>query len=136
MSESRALRLQTIRQILTESHVGSQEELLRLVTERGFSCTQSSISRDLADLGVHKSKGVYAFTASKIPKEILSVQPAGPHLVVIRTEIGAASRVAYELDNLGLSEVVGTIAGDDTIFVAVASSDAQCRLTQTLGGAA
>lgn len=138
MSDLRTLRLQAIRDLLLHEEIGSQELLAQKLAAAGFACTQSSVSRDLADLGVSKSGGRYALpqAARLAALGIRSAKPAGPNLLVLRTEVGAAQLAAFQIDQMGIPEIVGTVAGDDTIFVATASRDDQAAVAALLGGAA
>ncbi len=138
-------RRKAIVKILREHRVGRQDELVRLLADEGFTATQSSVSRDLRDLGVAKVGERYVAPSAPAAPAGADFRPlagfvsgwstAGPHLTVIRTAVGAAQSVAVALDEAGWQEVVGTISGDDTIFVATASARAQqallSRLTQT-----
>jgi transcriptional regulator of arginine metabolism len=100
------------------------------------------VSRDLRELGVAKQGGHYALPPSAAaPDEqalttaaefVRRIAPAGPHLLVITTAIGAAQRVALTLDRLNWPEIVGTLSGDDTIFVATTSLGNQRRLHRRL----
>ena len=91
--------------------------------------TQSSVSRDIAALGLVKAEGAYARPPAgdvrgvdpnevRIRDGVLRCEPAGDALVVVRTPPGEANRVAVAIDRLAWPEVVGTLAGDDTIFIA------------------
>ena len=136
-TEIRAHRQQEILAILSGDRVGSQGELVERLHERGFSATQSSISRDLRDLGWRGSAGAYVAAdpahgrrrpgVAEVARFLRGVRPAGPHLTVIFTAAGAAQTVALAIDRAGWPEVVGTMAGDDTIFVATASASDQKR---------
>jgi transcriptional regulator of arginine metabolism len=99
--------------------------------------TQSSVSRDIAALRLVKVDGAYRRASRaavadpderRIAEGVLTVEPAGDALVVIHTPPGEANRVAVALDRLAWAEVAGTIAGDDTIFLAVKDSAAQRRV--------
>ena len=121
-------RRDAIRELLLERPVASQEELLALLSARGVRSTQPVLSRDLRALGAVKKDGRYVLLEPErvTPLEALQsllrgAAPAGPHLVVVRCEPGAASAVARALEAEELAGVVGTVAGDDTIFVAVES---------------
>lgn len=124
-----------IRRLLINLEVPSQEALVRELTQAGFAVTQSSISRDLADIGVEKVRGRYVLRAATEAQElgIHSARSAGPNLLVLRTSVGAAQVVAYKLDQLGLNEIVGTVAGDDTIFVATTGTEDQFLIMKALG---
>jgi len=139
--EIREQRQRAILTILRRVPVRRQEELVARLAERGFEVTQSSVSRDLRDLGVAKAGGRYlppvaAPESEEIDSEIAqfvrAARPAGAHLTVVLTRTGAAQRVGIELDRAGWPEIVGTVAGDDTIFVATPGARAQTRLLHRL----
>jgi len=95
--------------------------MLRAHLERsGVPVTQSSVSRDLEELGVIKHHGAYALPqADGSAVGLLSLDVAGDVLVIARCLPGRASAVAVDIDEAGLPEIVGTLAGEDTIFIAV-----------------
>jgi transcriptional regulator of arginine metabolism len=134
-------RRRAILAILRRHPVRRQEELVVRLAERGFDVTQSSVSRDLRDLGIAKVGGRYRTPAPPAGVEegldavahyLRGVKPAGPHLTVVLTRVGAAQTVAIALDRAAWPEVVGTVAGDDTIFVATAGARDQGRLLHRL----
>ena len=134
-----ARRQQAILEILGERSISRQAELVGLLRARGIDATQSSVSRDLRRLGVAKLADGYrtpeaSAERSDLPPEgfLRGVSPAGPNLTVIRTAVGAASRVAVFLDRAGWPEIVGTLSGDDTIFVATAGAGEQRALLARL----
>jgi transcriptional regulator of arginine metabolism len=121
-------RQQTIRNLIRAKNIGSQNELTEILSKDGFYVTQSSVSRDLDELGIVKVNGFYALpkVSSDIRKYgLLSLETAGEALVVAKCEPGLASAVAVRIDNDKIAEIVGTIAGDDTIFIAVKDAKAQ-----------
>jgi transcriptional regulator of arginine metabolism len=121
--------------ILREGLVRKQEDLVRLLKKAGHEVTQSSISRDLRDLGVLKASGRYVLPADEVTRAngdfgtlaqfVRGLHRAGPSLTVLRTTIGAAQSVAVAIDKAEWPEVAGTLSGDDTIFIATANSRAQ-----------
>jgi transcriptional regulator of arginine metabolism len=115
------LRQKKILSLIQARPVGTQGELRNLLERAGVSATQSSVSRDLEELGVVKHHGRYTVPRSDgaAGRGLLSLDLAGENLVVARTEPGLASAVAVEIDSAGIREIVGTLAGEDTIFVAV-----------------
>ncbi len=134
-------RRETLRRIITGSPVGRQEDLVRLLGKAGFPATQSSVSRDLRELGVAKRGDRYVLPDERAPvvddfaavaRFVRSIKPAGPNLAVVRTTIGAAQSVAIVLDRADWPEVVGTLSGDDTIFVATSGVATQRRLLARL----
>jgi transcriptional regulator of arginine metabolism len=115
------LRQKKILSLIQARPVGTQSELRNLLERAGVSATQSSVSRDLEELGVVKHHGRYTVPRSNgaTARGLLSLDLAGDNLVIARTEPGLASAVAVEIDSNGITEIVGTLAGEDTIFVAV-----------------
>ena len=107
--------------------IGTQEELRSLLERAGVPATQSSVSRDLEELGVVKQRGHYTVPRANgaAARGLLSLGVAGESLIVARTEPGLASAVAVRIDGAAISEIVGTIAGEDTIFIAVNDRKAQ-----------
>ena len=131
-----------IMRILREGQVRRQEDLVRLLRKAGHGVTQSSISRDLRDLGVLKASGRYVLPAEELTRTngdfgtlaqfVRQLRLAGPTLPVLRTTIGAAPSVAVAIDRAEWPEVAGTISGDDTIFIATANARAQDELVNRL----
>ncbi|HAF23866.1 MAG TPA: arginine repressor, partial [Blastocatellia bacterium] len=105
----------------------TQVQLRDSLERAGVPATQSSLSRDLEELGIVKHHGHYAVPKSNgaAGRGLLSLDLSGENLVVARTEPGLASAVAVEIDGAAISEIVGTLAGEDTIFVAVRDQKAQ-----------
>jgi len=89
--------------------------------------TQSSVSRDLEELGVLKHNGRYTLPRANgaAARGLLSLDLAGDVLIVAHTELGLASAVAVQIDAAAIPEIVGTLAGEDTIFIAVADRKTQ-----------
>jgi len=135
-------RRDAILRLLRASEVRRQSELTQLLRQRGFAVTQSSISRDLRELGVLKASGRYLpppedsvraqGNFSVVAQFVRELKLAGPTLVVVRTTIGAAQSVAVAIDKAQWPEAVGTISGDDTIFIATTDALAQRRLLERL----
>lgn len=120
-------RRTAIQDLLREREVHSQAELLELLEARGYPCSQPALSRDLRALGVAKVSGAYQLveeervTPLTALKSLLRAATPVEHLVLVRCEPGAASAVARALEAEELDGVAGTIAGDDTVLVAVHS---------------
>lgn len=135
-------RRAAILRLLRASPVRRQQELVRLLRKEGHEVTQSSVSRDLRDLGVLKAGGRYLPPSAESSRTlddfdtlrqfVRGIATAGKSLTVIRTTIGAAQSVAIGLDKAEWPEVVGTISGDDTIFIATDTAAAQRRLIERL----
>ena len=123
------VRRSAIRHILETGPVHSQEELAAHLPDLGMATTQPMLSRDLRALGVAKRAGAYELLVEDrvTPLEGLAVllrgaHAAGPHLVCVLSEPGAASAVARALEAENLPGLVGTVAGDDTVFAAMESA--------------
>jgi transcriptional regulator of arginine metabolism len=123
--------------IIREQSVGRQTELVELLRKLGHVATQSSVSRDLRELGVAKMGDRYVLPATAMQpkndfsalKQFVSARlTAGTNLTVLKTTIGSAQSVAVAIDTAQWPEVIGTISGDDTIFIATAGADAQRKL--------
>jgi transcriptional regulator of arginine metabolism len=133
-----------IMRILREGQVRRQDDLVRLLKKAGHTATQSSISRDLRDLGVLKASGRYVLPGEEVSRAngdfgtlaqfVRQLRLAGSTLTVLRTTIGAAQSVAVAIDRAEWPEVAGTLSGDDTIFIATASARDQDRLVARLRG--
>ena len=128
--------------IIREQAVGRQSELVAMLRKHGHTATQSSVSRDLRELGVAKLGDRYVLPEDTAPvKEdfstlkqfVRSLQTAGTNLTVLKTTVGAAQSVAVAIDTARWSEVIGTISGDDTIFIATAGAREQRKLGERLG---
>ena len=134
-------RREALRRIITRVAVGRQEDLVRLLDRAGHHATQSSVSRDLRELGVAKRGDRYVLPDESAPAIgdfsavaafVRDFKTAGPCLTVIRTAAGAAQSVAIVLDRAQWPEIVGTRSGDDTVFGATQGAAAQRRLVTRL----
>ena len=133
-TQEQAARRDTLRKLLRRAPAGTQQSLVEALQKRGMIATQSSVSRDLKELGAVKTvRGyelptnakVYDDEFARVAEFLRSVTPAGPNLLVIKTAIGAAQRVALALDRSNWPEMIGNIGGDDTVFVATATATTQ-----------
>src|SRR5437870_2138272 len=120
-SMNKRQRQQKILSLIRAKPIGTQHNLRALLERAGVAATQSSVSRDLEELGIVKQHGHYTLPRANgtSARGLLSLDQAGDSLVIARTLPGLASAVAVEIDAAALSDVVGTIAGEDTIFIAV-----------------
>ena len=138
MTADRRKRHLKILELISTRPVRTQDELADALTTLGWDVTQSSVSRDIAALRLVKVDGAYRRPGPRLPRTdpderrvaegILTIDTAGDALVVMHTSPGEANHVAAALDRLAWREVIGTIAGDDTIFLAVKDSKAQRRV--------
>ena len=139
-------RLKLLREIIRSGKYRSQASLVREMVGRGITASQSSISRDLVELGAIKRGGSYVLLGrgtserervfdelASIWRELVrSVAAAGPNLLVVRTRTGSANAIGHYLDRIDWPEIIGTLAGDDTIFIAVGSEANRNRLHRQL----
>jgi transcriptional regulator of arginine metabolism len=138
MTADRRKRHLKILELISTRAIHTQDDLAEALAAEGWEVTQSSVSRDIAALRLVKVDGAYRrpprASAVRDPDErriaesVLTCEPAGEVLVVLHTPPGEANRVAVALDRLAWPEVVGTIAGDDTIFLAVKDAGGQRRV--------
>ena len=135
-------RRAAILRIIRESTVHNQDELAKLMRKQGFDATQSSVSRDLRELGVAKAGDHYILPGgdsnaagtpfAAVSNFVTEVRTAGQSLTVVKTTTGTAQSVAVAIDDSNWSEVVGTISGDDTIFIATEGGREQRKLRERL----
>ncbi len=138
--ETQSERQNAIRQLLETGPAGTQRSLVEALIAIGFDATQSSVSRDLKELGAIKTAGGYELPGgtsnddevASVAELLRGIETAGPNLLVIKTAIGAAQRVALALDRSGWPEMVGNVGGDDTILVATKSAAGQRNLLKKI----
>ncbi len=136
--KTKTRRLEAIKMLVSSKELGSQEELLQELRSEGFELTQATLSRDLKQLKVAKAASMNGHYLYVLPNEtmykrirtplkatemmttsgILTINFSG-NMGVIHTRPGYASSVAYNIDNAEIPEIMGTIAGDDTIFIVI-----------------
>lgn len=136
--KTKSRRLEAIKLLVSSKELGSQEELLQELRSEGFELTQATLSRDLKQLKVAKAASMNGHYMYVLPNEtmykrihtplkatemmstsgIQSINFSG-NMGVIHTRPGYASSVAYNIDNAVIPEIMGTIAGDDTIFIVI-----------------
>lgn len=149
--KSKKDRLETLRMIISSQEMGNQEELLAALREEGFVVTQATLSRDLKQLKVAKAatmRGNYVYVLPNVtmykrvstPAQVkemmqvpgfLSIHFSG-NMGVIKTRPGYASSIAYNIDASHIGCILGTIAGDDTIFIVVAEGTQQKDVVSAL----
>ncbi|MBQ2950518.1 MAG: arginine repressor [Prevotella sp.] len=131
-------RLETLRMIISSQELGSQEELLNALQKEGFKLTQATLSRDLKQLKVAKAATMNGNYVYVLPNVTMYKRVSTPHQIkemmqvpgflsinfsgnmgVIKTRPGYASSIAYNIDNSEIPQIIGTIAGDDTIFIVI-----------------
>ena len=144
-------RLEAIKMIISGKEVGSQEEVLNELRKEGFTLTQATLSRDLKQLKVAKAASMNGKYVYVLPNEtmyrrshkplsagemlsnpgFLSINFSG-NLGVIKTRPGYASSIAYNIDNSNVPEILGTIAGDDTIIIVLREGARHDEVTESL----
>jgi transcriptional regulator of arginine metabolism len=142
MSVQTRERRTEIRSLITSRQVSTQEELRSLLADRGHDVTQATLSRDLAQLGARRAAQPGGGTYYELPETPRAATPLladlvrtiddNGTLVVVHTTSGAAMVVAGLLDRARLPEVLGTIAGDDAIFIAPARGITTARVIKKL----
>jgi transcriptional regulator of arginine metabolism len=142
MTADRRKRHLKILELISTRPIHTQEELADSLTALGWEVTQSSVSRDIAALHLVKVEGAYRRPPPqglridpdelRVSEGVLTIEAAGDALVVLHTPPGEANHVAVALDRLAWTEVLGSIAGDDTIFLAVKHSRAQRQVLREL----
>jgi transcriptional regulator of arginine metabolism len=114
--------------LISTNEISTQEELNELLEKSGVFVNQSSVSRDLVELGIIKINGNYTLPETRSEANIFglsSLECAGDSLIVAKCSLGLASAACVKLDNARIGEIVGTIAGEDTIFIAVKDAKTQ-----------
>lgn len=149
MRLSRAARQHRIVQILEKSAVSSQQQLVEMLADAGIEATQATVSRDLEEIGAVKVRaagGESVYAVPDLPKDRVAPEEhlrrvlgdwvvevtSSSNLVVVRTPPGSAHVVASALDRAGLPEILGTVAGDDTIIVVAVEEVGGSRLAERL----
>lgn len=144
-----AARLVVLRRLLAQHEIGSQDELVRLLEERGHPVTQTTVSRDLANLRAEKAAGSdgrerYVIAAdlerhsgairnlSRRMKEFVTEIGSSANLVVLQGPPGSAGPVAAALDAASLDGVLGTLSGDDTVLVVTRDPNGGAAVTRQL----
>ena len=131
-------RLEALRMIISSQQLGSQEELLNALQNEGYKLTQATLSRDLKQLKVAKAASMSGNYVYVLPNETMYKRVSTPQQVremmqvpgfvsinfssnmgVIKTRPGYASSIAWNIDNSDIPQILGTIAGDDTIFIVI-----------------
>lgn len=149
--KTKTSRLETLKLLISSNELGNQEEVLKALRKEGFKLTQATLSRDLKQLKVAKAasmngKYVYVLPNETMYKRIhkplspgemmrnpgfISINFSG-NMGVIKTRPGYASSIAYDIDNCDIPEILGTIAGDDTIFIVIKEGFSHEETTESL----
>ena len=136
---NKTLRQRAVLDVLKHGTIASQEDLQRLLRKRGFKVGQATLSRDIHDLNLSKTSHGYSLPhsdgagialppVSRLVREFVLDVRCAQNLLVIKTIVGSAQPVAAALDETDWTEVVGTIAGDDTILIVCPDKDEARKL--------
>ena len=128
-------RQDLILKLIRTGHIGRQDVLAEKLGQEGCQVTQASVSRDLEELGIVKSNGFYELpkvTSVTMEFGLRSLDTAGANMIVGKCDSGLASAITVRIDASHIEEIVGTIAGDDTIFIAVKDSAQQAVATSKI----
>ena len=151
--KSKNSRLQTLRMLISSQELCCQEDVLKALAKEGYNVTQATLSRDMKQLKVAKATSLGGKYFYVLPNETMYKRVASPKSVaemlltsgflsvnfsgnmgVIKTRPGYASSLAYNIDNGGLQSIIGTIAGDDTIFIVVKEGFTYSDVVEELRG--
>lgn len=138
-------RHEKIIELVNNYDINTQEELLARLNDAGFSATQATISRDIKELRILKTlnpQGKYCYTTwgrnsldkttgfENLFKSSAKMVDCAENIVVLKTMSGMAQAVCASLDNLEMENIVGTIAGDDTIFIVMRNKECATELKE------
>ena len=129
----RQIRHEVIREVIRGRGVKTQQDLVDALSARGFRCTQATVSRDVQEIGLVKgANGCYVLAEElrlqRMISELVVDAAAAGHFVVVHTMGGSASSLAAAIDESRLMGVLGTVAGDDTVFIAVDTEEHVARV--------
>ena len=142
----KAKRQQQLLEIVTKIEVNTQEELIKLLETQGVKVTQATVSRDIKELGLIKTSGKvkkYRYARvhdrqhdsvkllSLFKTAVISIETA-KKLLVVKTLTGNGGAVAATIDAQGIEEIVGTLAGDDTVLVVAATDESALKISEEL----
>lgn len=147
-------RMETLKMLISSQELSSQEEVLKALSKEGYKLTQATLSRDLKQLKVAKSASMNGKYVYVLPNETMYKRVSNPrslkemmmtpgflsinfsgNMIVIKTRPGYASSIAYNIDNHDIPEILGTIAGDDTIFLVKKEDASEEALLKSLANA-
>ncbi|MHB1017717.1 MAG: arginine repressor [Coriobacteriia bacterium] len=125
----RSQRQDAIRSIVRRERIKTQRDLVDHLKAAGYSCTQATVSRDIADMGLRKlPEGVYVLAEDihlqRMVAELVDEVIASQQLVLVKTSAGGGQSVAAALDAAQIDAILGSIAGDDTILIVTPDVDA------------
>ena len=148
-------RLEAIRLIISEQDIKNQDQLLQVLNSKGYSVTQATLSRDLKKMKISKVANTYGDYLYVLPNHAILQKKSGNgasdesvmnqprygfvslnfsgNMAVIKTRPGYASSIAWNIDNSDIPQIIGTIAGDDTIFIVIKEGIRHQEVIEALG---
>lgn len=149
--KAKTVRMKTLKMLISSMELGSQEEVLKALAKEGFTITQATLSRDLKQLKVAKAASMNGKYVYVLPNETMYKRVNAPmrateminnsgfisltfsgQMAVMRTRPGYASAIAYDIDQKDIQGILGSIAGDDTIFMAIEEGIERERVVEGL----
>jgi len=150
--KTKTKRIETLKLLISSQEMGSQEEVLKALAKEGFKVTQATLSRDMKQLKIAKAASMNGTYVYVLPNETMYKRVSKPQTVremletpgfrsirfsgnigVIKTRPGYASSLAYNIDETNLPEILGTIAGDDTVIIVLKEGASKTDVTAQLG---
>jgi transcriptional regulator of arginine metabolism len=130
-------RQEVIRRIVRRERIRTQRDLVERLQAQGYVCTQATVSRDITEMGLRKlPEGVYVLAEDlhlqRMISELVTKVVQADNMVIVKASPGTAPGVAAALDGAGLDEVLGSIAGDDTILVISKSAADAASVVDTI----
>jgi len=135
--KKRLERQDILRRIVRRERIRTQRDLVDHLRAQGYVCTQATVSRDITEMGLRKlPEGVYVLAEDlhlqRMISELVTKVTQADNMVIVKASPGTAPGVAAALDGAGLEEVLGSIAGDDTILVITKSADDAAAIVTTI----
>ena len=149
----KASRLEALKMLISSKELSNQEEVLQALKVEGFLLTQATLSRDLKQLKVAKAASMNGKYVYVLPNETMYIRihkPLSPtemmqtpgfvsinfsgNMGIIKTRPGYASSIAYNIDSSDIPQIIGTIAGDDTIFIVIKEGETPEEVKESLNG--
>ena len=144
-------RIEALKMLISSKELTCQEDVLKALQKEGFKLTQATLSRDMKQLKIAKAASMNGKYVYVLPNEtmyrripnppsapemlktpgFLSINFSG-NMIVIKTRPGYASSIAYNIDNSNIDEILGTIAGDDTIFIVAKEGTSRESIVETI----
>jgi transcriptional regulator of arginine metabolism len=135
--KKRLERQEIVRRVVRKERIRTQRDLVDRLRDQGFVCTQATVSRDITEMGLRKlPEGVYVLAEDlhlqRMISELVTKVVQADTMVIVKASPGTAPGVAAALDGAGLDEVLGSIAGDDTILVITRSAADAASIVDTI----